>query len=103
MAYIDVDHSKFEPAASAVDDYVQIIKRNTKYGDDAVRELASYWEGRDYARFQAKWDQVDKSGSTMDQMVKAFENYAKFLRFAGSKYKKAQIDAVNRANWLNFL
>lgn len=103
MAYIDVDHSKFEPAANAVDQYVETIKRNMAYGDEAVKELAAYWEGRDYIRFMAKWDDVDKSGGTTDQMIKAFENYAKFLRFAGGKYKKAQIDAVNRANWLKFL
>ena len=97
MAYINVDHSKFEPAASAVEQYIQVIKTNMGRGDSEVNSLNTAWEGRDYVRYKAEWEKLNNPGSVKAEYIKALENYAQFLRYAGNKYKNAQADAVNRA------
>lgn len=96
--YIKVDHSKFEAAATAVDNYVALMKNKMRGAQDEVTELSSSWQGSDYTQFKAKFDSVDNNDSTHTQMVKSLESYAKYLRYAANKYKDAQAKAVNRAN-----
>lgn len=100
MAYIKVDHSKFETAASAVDDYVKIMKTKMKSAQGEVTALSSSWQGADYTQFRTEFDKVDNNDSTHIKMVKSLESYAKYLRYAANKYKDAQSRAVNRANLL---
>ena len=100
MAYISVDHSKFEPAASEIDSYVEYMKKKMGEADGDVAAMHSNWEGSDYTHFINQWDKVTNGESTYTQMVKSLESYAKYLRFAAGKYKDAQANAVNRANRL---
>lgn len=98
MAYIKVDHSKFEGAASAVDNHVTLMKNKMRSAQGEVNTLSSSWQGSDFAQFQAEFDKVDNEDSTYAQMVKEMESYARYLRYAADKYKCAQIRAINRAS-----
>ena len=100
MAYIKVDHSKFESAASAVDDYVTLMKNKMRSVQGEVATLSSSWQGSDFNQFKTEFDKLDNGDSTHTQMVKALESYAKYLRFAAKKYKETQAGAINRANRL---
>ena len=100
MASIKVDHSKFAGAADAVDSYVSNLKKQMNSAESEVNGLASVWLGADYTQFKAQWSKATDEDATYTQMVKALENYSKFLRYAAEKYKEAQSKAVNRANAL---
>lgn len=100
MAYIKVDHSKFENTASAIDRYVTLMKNKMRSAQGEVTTLSSSWQGYDFTQFKTEFDTVDNEDSTHTQMVKALESYARFLRYAASKYKNAQARAINRANIL---
>ena len=80
MAYIKVDHSKFESAASAVDGYVTLMKNKMRSAQGEVTTLSSSWQGSDFTQFKTEFDKVDNEDSTHTQMVKAMESYAKYLR-----------------------
>lgn len=100
MAYIRVDHSKFEAAASAIDTYVASMKNKMRSAGSEVTTLSANWQGSDFTQFKAQWDKVTNNDSTYYQMIKSLESYAKYLRYAAQKYKEAQSKAVNRANSL---
>ena len=100
MAYIKVDHSKFEIAASVIDSYVSSMKKKMANAGGEVNTLSANWQGGDFTQFKVQWDKVTNSDSTYIQMVKSLESYAKYLRYAAQKYKEAQSKAVNRANGL---
>lgn len=98
MSYIKVDHSKFEKAASEVDSYVGTLKTKMQSANSEVNNLSQSWQGSDYNVFAKEWDKVDNEDSTYTKMVKALESYSKYLRYAASKYKTAQQEALKRAN-----
>jgi WXG100 family type VII secretion target len=98
VAYIHVDHSQFEKTAREVDAYVEKQRRNMQYMDQEVKSLTSTWAGEDSRQFQSQWGNVQDGDSISKKMEKAFENYAKFLRYAADQYKDAQAKAVNMAN-----
>ena len=100
MAYINVDHSKFEQAAKAIDTYVREARIKMRSSSNVVHDLAATWQGKDASEFQNQWNRLDDSDSTFSKMIKDLESYAKFLRYAAKKYKDAQSNAVNRANGL---
>lgn len=100
MAYIKVDHSKFESTASAVDNYVTLMKNKMRSAQGEVASLSSSWQGSDFTQFRTEFDKVDNDDSAHAQMVKALESYARYLRYAANKYKEAQAKAINRANGL---
>lgn len=100
MAYIKVDHSKFESTASAIDGYVKLMKNKMKNAQHEVVALSTTWQGSDFVQFRKEFDKVDNNDSTHIQMIKALESYARYLRYAAKKYKDAQARAVNRANGL---
>ena len=102
MARISVDHSQFEPAAQAVDKYINQMKNQMNKADGEVSTLSASWEGSDFAEFKNKWNGVIQKGSVYDGMKQALENYASFLRYAGKRYKEAQADAYNRAQSIPF-
>lgn len=101
MAYIKVNHSKFARTAEEVEDYVLVMKAMMSRAQEDVNLLLSSWKGDDANVFNSKWSTITENGSTYAGMVKSLESYAKVLRFAGEKYKNAQINAVNRANSLS--
>ena len=98
MAYIKVDHSQFEAAASAVDSYVRVLKNKMSSAQGEVNALSASWQGADFSQFRSEFDRVDNSDSTHAQLIKSLESYAKYLRYAAEKYKGAQARAVNLAN-----
>ena len=100
MAYIKVDHSKFEETASAIDTYVSLMKNNMRGAQGEVTTLSSSWKGTDSTQFSTEFDKIDNEDSTHTRMVKSLESYAYYLRFAANKYKDAQARAINRANGL---
>ncbi len=100
MAYICVDHSKFEGTASEIDKYVSLMKNKMKSAQGEVDALAASWQGSDFSQFEAQFNKLDNSDSTHRKMLKALESYSNFLRYAEAQYKEAQSKAVNRANLL---
>ena len=98
MAYIKVNHSQMETAASAIDGYVSNHKAKMRMIDSEMSNLISYWSGEDYQSVKTQWEEMKSKDSTSEKMVKAMENHAKFLRYAAGKYKEAQSRAVNRAD-----
>ena len=100
MAYIKVDHSKFEKAADAIDTYLDQMKKRMGSADGEITKLSAGWQGDDFTQYKVQWEKVAGDDSTYAEMKKSFETYAKFLRFAADKYKNAQANAVNRANKL---
>lgn len=100
MAYIKVNHQQLENTAGVVEDYVKTLKNKMTSAQNEVNGLSSTWKGADYMAFKSRFNEVDDSDATHTKMVKALDSYAKYLRFAAGKYKKAQSDAVNRANLL---
>lgn len=100
MAYIKVDHSKFEDAASAVDSYVTFMKNKMHSAQSEITALSLSWQSSDSVQFRKEFDKLDNNDSTHIQMVKALESYSRYLRYAANKYRDAQARAVNRANGL---
>lgn len=100
MAYIKVDHSKFESTASVVDSYVTLMRNKMHSAQGEVETLSSSWQGTDFVQFKTEFDKVNNEDSIHIQMVKAMESYAKYLRLAADKYKDAQARAINRADSL---
>lgn len=100
MAYINVEYSKFESAAVAVDNYITTVKNKMRDIQGDVDTLSSSWQGGDYNQFKKEFDKVDSDGSTYKQMVKAMESYARYIRYAAEEYRKAKTRAVDRANSL---
>ena len=98
MAYIKVDHSKFDSAASAVEEYIDFMEGRMNSVQEEITTLSSSWQGTDFIQFKTEYDKVDNDDSTYVQMKKSLESYAKYLRYAANKYKDAQARAVNRAN-----
>lgn len=101
MGYkIKVNHSQFDKAAQAIDTYTGKMKTQMNSADQNMKNMFSSWNGVDATSFKTKWDTVNDTDSTYGRMKKSLESYSKFLRTAGNKYKKAQADAINRANKL---
>ena len=100
--FIHVNHSKFETTATAIDNYIAKHKKNMTLANQEVTTLSSNKQKKDYTEFQNQWNKVTEQKSTSQEMIKALENYAAFLRYAGKQYKDAQIDAVNRAKKIWF-
>ena len=100
MPYIKVDHSRFEAAANAIDTYVKSLKNNMNSAKSEVNTMLSTWQGSDATVFKSKWDELTAADSTYKEMIKALETYADYLRFCAKEYKKAQTNAINRAEAL---
>ena len=101
MGYkIRVNHTILNRTADAVDTYVRNMNSKMNSANTAVSTMLATWQGDDAKTFKVKWDTVDNADSTHGMMKKALESYSSFLRDAGSKYKNAQINAINRANGL---
>lgn len=101
MAYIKVDHSKFENAASEIDEYVSLLKDKMKTARLEVLAMTYQWQGSDAVEFMKQFDKIDDDESVYKNMIESLESYATFLRYAAKRYKDAQTVAVNRANALN--
>ncbi len=98
--YIKVDHSEFEKCAKEIDDYVALMKKNMTEAQNHVQTLSSAWQGTDSSLFKTKFEEADGNDSVHYQLLKALESYAKYLRYASSKYKDAQAKAIDRARAL---
>ena len=100
MAYIKVDHSRFEDAASAIDSYISLMKRKMASAQNEVDALSVSWQGKDYAEFKNQWDKIMNGDSVYKQMLAALESFSGFLRHAKEKYLETQASAINSANGL---
>jgi len=100
MAYIKVDHSKFENAASSINTYEDNMKKKMSSASSEIINLSVTWKGNDFNQFRAQWNKQGESDSTYQNMRKSLDAYANFLRYAANQYKDAQANAVNRANEL---
>ena len=101
MGYkIKVNHNTLDTAANTIDEYIRNMDSKIGKANSAVTTMLSTWQGNDANEFKVKWDTVDDADSTHGMMRKSLESYASFLRNASSKYKNAQINAINRANSL---
>lgn len=101
MGYkIKVNHSQFDKTADAIDIYTGKMKTQMNSADQNMKAMLSTWKGVDATAFKNKWDAINDADSTYGKMKKSLESYSKFLRSTGNKYKRAQADAINRANRL---
>lgn len=98
MAVIEVNHSKIKSSAEQVDSYITKHKEKMEKINSKVETLGESWTGKDYKRAKAAWKDIKGSNSTSGKMLKDLENYSELLKFSAEKYKKAQIDAIERAN-----
>jgi len=95
---IKVNHNKLEAAAKEIDTYLSLHIGEMKKASGEVDTLSTSWKGDDSIQFRVNWSRLDDKGSTSEQMITALTDYAEFLHFSAQKYKKAQTDAINRAN-----
>ncbi len=101
MGYnINVDHSKFETAASAIETYISEQDKYMENMSDQIQYLTSNWKGEDAVQFKLQWDTVTDATSTSEKLKNSLKNYAETLRYASTQYKNAQANAINRANSL---
>lgn len=100
MAYIKIDHSQFKKVSSAINTYIRNYNANMSAIDREMISLNTYWKGKDYNQVKTEWNQINSKGATSDKMITALKNYSEYLKTAEAKYKKAQANAVNRANSL---
>jgi uncharacterized protein YukE len=98
--YIYVNHSQFEKTAAAIENYLSKQNKNMDAAGKEIETLALEWQGKDSEIFQNQWNKVNENHSTSKKMAAALENYVQFLRFTANLYKKAQAEAVNKANKL---
>jgi WXG100 family type VII secretion target len=99
-SFIDVDYTEFEQAASALEDYVAKQKQKMSAANQAVATLGAGWQGQDFQTFQTKWNELDDASSTATALKKSLEDYAETLRYVADQYKRAQKNAIDRANSL---
>ncbi len=100
MANIKVNHKQLEKSADEINSYIASHKSNMRKIDSEMTGLGSKWEGSDYQQVLVEWQKIKGEGSVSQELLKALEEYEDYLRFAANKYKKAQVDAVNRASLL---
>lgn len=100
MAYIKVDHVQFEKTARAVENYAEKRTRSMNAIDRTVVTLGAAWQGEDYRQFAKEWQGMNAENAVSAKAVKALLDYAESLRDAGTKYREAQMRAINRANAL---
>ena len=97
---IEADRAKLTEAAASVESFLTRMKNCMDRSGREVQALSASWEGGDFTRFFMEWERVSAPGSVFSEWQKTLENYAALLRFAEEKYRKAQQDAVNRADAL---
>ena len=97
---IDVDHRQLSTLSDDIENFKNEVVRNTGSLIDSVDSTIYSWSGDDKMAFMAKWDHMRDSGSNYKNMVDSLTNYSGALKEASNKYKDAQIDAVNSANWI---
>ena len=100
MANIKVNHSEITRAADAFDEYAAKHRSRMKSVGSEISSLGSAWQGKDYAEVSRQWDEMSGRSSTSGKMLDAVESYAEYLRYCASRYKRAQSDAISRANRL---
>lgn len=101
MGYkIRVNHNELLKTANEIENYLKLMKTQMGNADKAVGVMIGSWQGEDAVAFKTKWETVQSSGSTYMKMRQSLEKYSSFLKGAASKYKKAQSDAISRANKL---
>lgn len=96
--YIKVDHSELKSASSAIDKYVDLMKKRMNSAQGEVASLFAEWQGSDSFQFRSEFDKVDDADSVHMRMLKALESYAQYLKYASNRYKAAQVNAISRAN-----
>lgn len=98
MAYIKVDHSKFDAAYNAVGSYTIQVALKGLAVENSVSSLKSSWKGDDYTVFENQWRKAIDKESTYKKYLDMMSHYADALKIIGNKYKDAQANAVNRSN-----
>lgn len=96
--YIKVDHSALDKAADKLDGYLRQHNSIKHQADGQVRSLKTAFDGDDYIAYELQWNKLDDNESHMKIITDKTKVYIEFLKYASSQYKKAQSDAVNRAN-----
>lgn len=101
MGYIiRVNHKALSDAAEQAKSFVSFHKTKFRMLDGKVMTLKGYWSGRDQQSFISQWHGVSEKYSVSGKLNTALRNYAKCLETASNRYKRAQADAINRANRL---
>ena len=77
-------------------EYKKLLKNlNNLY---LLLKLLNYFT--DYVQFKKEAAEKNAKGSATDAMLTSLASYSEALKNISSQYKKAQIKAINRANYL---
>ena len=99
--YIEIDHSNLKNSAKTIEDYVSLMTKELISTTNEVNSLTSNaWKYDDAKEFNRKWLSNSDPISVTSLMKTSLNNYSKKLYYAESEYKKAQRNAINRANSL---
>lgn len=97
---IKVNHQDLSDAAKKAKSFVSLNKRSIRQITLKLPYIAAYWYGDGSVAFVDQWNDLCSSYSVNGKLNTAMEKYGRCLEVAAEKYKKAQIDAINRANRL---
>ena len=102
MGYIiRVNHSYLSRAAEKAKKYVAFNSAKMKALDIKIAFMHSTgWKGTDASAFADQWKDASSKYSVNGRLNTAMRNYANCIAVAANKYKRAQADAINRANRL---
>ena len=100
MAFIRIDYTKLSAVADKVHEYMLFVNQNMIKSSSEVFFLSASWQGSDFDSFQQQWGSLDDNDSVHTQMKDALCVYEDYLRYAQTKYRNAQTDAINRASAL---
>ncbi len=95
--YIRVDHSQLDRAADTIEEKIRSHDSHMGQIATEVDNLEGSFSGDDYIAYKNQWITAIGEGSTYQNIKKAAQNYADFLRYASKEYKTAQANAVNMA------
>ncbi len=100
MAYLKVNYKELENTANAIENYIKKHRQEMSAIDGTIISLESTYSGTDYNQLTKQWNDMNSKDSTSECMLNALDNYAQNLKYASSKYKEAQKNAVDRASRL---
>lgn len=102
MGYsIKVNHAELSSTAKLVENYVNASKQRMKTMSNGVEGLNQVgWVGTDYDQLANKWQGVNRKGAVYYNFNKGLKEYADYLKYCAEQYKKAQSQAISRANSL---
>ena len=100
MDIIEVNHSSLRQAANDFRQYAREGNSITTNTVQTCESLSRSWNGNDFTAFITRARGLDSQDSYLRRLCSALNSFADKLEYSADKYRKAQADAINRANRL---